>query len=117
MWTKYDTRIHSVTGVEVQGDRNVPPTRWWNHLWLLWFGWKTVVLFEVPQAIAEAGYQIGYWPSAGQPRINTTIYHHRFFQMRIGYENCRFFCMSGGKEIHFIVVERNDTRIKDIPLL
>ncbi|HLD61106.1 MAG TPA: hypothetical protein VJA27_03175, partial [Patescibacteria group bacterium] len=49
-------------GTPVAGDKSVPPTRWWNHVWLVFFGWKMIVTFRVPKEVAAKGYFVGFTP-------------------------------------------------------
>ena len=56
MWKKFETgRLYK--GCLVEGDATVPQTRWWNHLWLLWLGWKTAVVFEVK---TDKAFRVGF---------------------------------------------------------
>ena len=96
MWKKVNVNDGACTFV--QGDKNAPPTRWWNHWWLVLFGWKTIVTFRVPEEVAKAGYYVGYWAFKGPAMCKNERLHDEIFSMKIGHENCRFFIeiMHGG---------------------
>ena len=87
-----------IQGIKVSGDETAPPTRCWNHLYLLWFGWKHVVVFDVSEEDAQRGYKTGYVPFKGRPMINSVVRHARRFRMRIGHEDCTFCAISADSE-------------------
>lgn len=59
-------------GYHVEGDTTVDQTRWWNHLWLVWFGWKTVAVFE---AKTDKAFRVGYQDKWGKVYINTKLHN------------------------------------------
>lgn len=119
MTTMWDTYNRPVVGVMVEGDKNSPPTRWWNHLYLAVFGWKVVTVFEVSAKDAERGYSVGYLPIDGKGKVEIKLNYDRFFRMRNGHEDCTFFAINEkGEEVHIEVVGRTTIRTGDqgIPL-
>ncbi len=117
MWTPF---IGNVKGILVEGDKAAPPTRWWNQLYLVFWGWKTVTVFEVPGIAMERGYRVGYVPSKGVAMIESKVNHDRYFRMKNGHEDCTFFAvMPDHKEVPLVVVLRTnieDTAIVPAPL-
>ncbi|MBI2038240.1 MAG: hypothetical protein HYT15_04970 [Candidatus Magasanikbacteria bacterium] len=86
-WKKVD-RVDK--GITITGNHGVPPTRWWNHWWLALFGWKTIVTFSLPDEVATSGYRVGFTTKDGKSWCKRTIAHDKFFSMKIGYEDCKF---------------------------
>ena len=116
MWKEV---LFKYRGVRVEGDKKVPPTRWWNYHLLLWWGWKTVAVLQVSPEDAKRGYQIGFRASNGEAKIMEQSVFHRRFRMRIGREDCTFFALKDGQEIPLSLVARvkkNDPQYVDVPL-
>ncbi len=117
MWTEY---LGKVTGVRVEGDKTVSPTRWWNHLWLVLVGWKVVTVFEVSAEDAEQGYRIGYIAFDGKTMVESTVHHDRRFRMKNGHEDCSFFAVTiNGREVPLTIITRtvkNDATHQGAPL-
>ena len=104
MWYRYREKVQ---GTAVFGDPMVPATKWWNHLVLLFFRWKTVVVFEVGLAAAKAGYRVGYLPVNGKAMIKDAGNFDQRFRMRIGRETCTFFAIAAdGAEVPIRIVVR-----------
>ncbi|MDD5726509.1 MAG: hypothetical protein PHC53_03845 [Patescibacteria group bacterium] len=89
-WVKFSSGFR---GQLVKGDKNAPPTKWWNYHWLLWFGWKCVAVFRVSDEVAEKGYHVGFKPQTGEAEIHLALCHSRTFKMAIGHEDCVFFAI------------------------
>lgn len=117
-WKNFTGRVE---GVQVHGDKEVKPTRWWRHLFLALWGWKTVAVFEVedPHAAAD-GYRIGYLPFRGPAKLQERVLVDRCFKMKVGHEDCTFFALNrSGKEIALRVIartERSNQTYSDVPL-
>ena len=101
-WKKIHTsRRNPIKGTLAAGDPSQPPTRWWNHLWLLWFSWEHIV-FGVQEEAANGGYRVGY-KAGGVAMVYGKVFHDTRFRVRIGHEDCKFFALDAkGKEIHGI---------------
>jgi hypothetical protein len=98
MWKKSD--LSDVRGVAIVGDLEVPPTTWWNSLWLKFFIWKTAAVFMVVPADAKRGYRLGYKAIAGKCLLQTMVLHDEVIAVRIGRENRTFFAVGlDGREI------------------
>lgn len=69
MWEKFEIGT-SCKGCLVEGDTTVSPTRWWNHLWLLRWGWRTAVVFEVK---TDKVFRVGFRNKWGKAYINTKL--------------------------------------------
>ncbi|EKD33120.1 MAG: hypothetical protein ACD_76C00090G0001 [uncultured bacterium] len=88
-------RVCQTEGTLVAGERSAPPTHWWNYLYLAFFGWKTIVTLCVPDSVAQNGYFVGFTTMDGASWVKTeAIQHDKFFSMRIGHEDTRFFVMT-----------------------
>jgi hypothetical protein len=117
-WKTFSGRVE---GVHVHGDKDVKPTRWWRHLFLALWGWKTVAVFEVedPHAATD-GYRIGFVPFNGPAKLRERVCVDRCFRMKIGREDCTFFAVDrSGKEIALRVIartDRNNPTYTDVPL-
>ncbi|MBU0540081.1 hypothetical protein KKF59_03225 [Patescibacteria group bacterium] len=106
-WKKYEGQ--ELYGTPVEGDKNASPTKWWNHLWLVLNGWKTVAVFRVSQEATERGYRVGYVPFDGSAVVNSVVNYHREFRMRVGHEDCVFFAvMTDGREAPLKLMARAD---------
>jgi len=112
MWQRYDKQVKGCT---VEGDPAVPATRWWNHLWLLWWGWKTVAVFEV--YTTDQQFLVGYRDQWGLAMINTSPLNAGQspdatwkgwprFNVLVGREGCTFFVVDmNGNELPLRCVE------------
>ena len=109
-----------IRGSLIMGDDSASPTKWWNHLWLALWGWKTVVVFQVPREAIERGYRVGYRPFDGKTMLEETINYDRQFRMKVGREDCVFFAvMKNGLEATLTLVARadvSDVRYQSAPL-
>lgn len=118
MWKRYEKG--TAQGTHVQGDASTPPTRWWNHWYLALWGWKIVTVFEVSADDAAQGYQVGYLPFDGDPKVEGKLNHSRRFRMKNGHEDCTFFAVTiDGQEVPLTVIARTDiqdTKYHDAPL-
>jgi len=86
-------------GIIVPGDKTVPPTRWWNHLWLLLWGWKCYAFFSV-RYVPSDGYFVGFRDFTEKTMIQSVKQTSPEFRVRIGYEDCEFFAINAkGKPI------------------
>ncbi len=114
-WQKFNPTTPP-KGVIVKGDPDAPPTRWYNHLWLVLFGWKTQALFVVHTD--DKPFRIGFRNHKGDQYLNSTVFsgrrlhevtflpdgtpkfHWPAFRAKIGHEACTFFAIGlDGKEI------------------
>ncbi|OGN16737.1 MAG: hypothetical protein A3C88_00005 [Candidatus Yanofskybacteria bacterium RIFCSPHIGHO2_02_FULL_50_12] len=91
-WKPYEG-ILKPRGIREEGDPRVPKTRWWNHWYLVWRGWKVVVLFRVPEEWTRRGYFIGFIPFQGPPQYLDQRIHDEEFAVKIGRESCTFFAI------------------------
>ncbi len=105
MWNRHQGEVR---GIRVEGDKLVSPTKWWNHLYLALWGWKTVTVFEVSDEDARRGYRLGYLPFDGKAMVESKVNHDRQFRMKNGYEDCTFFAFApaDGKEVALNVIAR-----------
>jgi hypothetical protein len=117
-WKKYVGP--EVRSTLVMGDEGSPPTRWWNHLWLALWGWKTTVVFQVQREAVERGYRVGYRSFDGNSMIEDVVNFDRQFRVKIGHEDCAFFAiMKNGLETPLSLVARtdvSDARHQTVPL-
>jgi len=115
-WVKFDaSQIH---GTRAKGDKTVPPTRWWNHLYLLLFRWRKVTVYLVPEEYTS--YRVGYKPETGPARILEEPLNSRRFAVRNGFEDCVFFAIDrDGHEIILLELEqtRDDCLSSNTPLI
>jgi len=89
----------SAKGVHIPGDKSVPETKWWNHLWLLWSGWKTVAVLR-STADPAIGWKIGFRDFRGNQQIRDEFIHDECVRVKLGREDCTFFALSAsGEEI------------------
>ena len=88
-----------LSGVKVEGDKAMPPTRWWNHLYLLLWGWRTVVVFSVPDEVARAGYFIGFTDFRNRSKRETKPCHDPTFILKVGHEDSTVFIRPFGPHI------------------
>lgn len=97
-----------VRGLYVRGDASVPPTRWWNHLWLLFFIWKKVTVLR--PAVHLGSYRVGYVPFKGRSMVLDKPLNLSKFAVRNGHEDCTFFAVAdNGNEVELVVVEQTTT--------
>ena len=118
-WQKFKGEVK---GTRVEGDPAARPTRWWNWWYLAWWGWGTVVVFQIKYKIySSKGYRVGYKPSKGATRVKNVILQNRRFRMRIGHEACTFFAFNQKwKEIPLRLVARTtiwDAKYQKVPLI
>jgi len=109
---------YKVKGIRVIGDPSVPPTRWWNHLYLRLFVWKQVSIFRVPEG--SRLYVVGYRPQNGLALMTTDYYGDSLFAVRSGREDCTFFAIgSDGAELKLTLVKQTTILQMDgsIPLI
>ena len=100
-----------IRGTLIMGDDSAPPTKWWNHLWLALWGWKTVVVFQVPREAIERGYRVGYRPFDGKTMLEEKPNYDKSFRMKVGREDCVFFAvMKTDSEATLTLVVRTDKR-------
>jgi hypothetical protein len=106
-WNVYDKKVN---GVRLQGDQTMPPTRWWNHLFLLWFRWSLWSVCEVPEGAGP--YQIGYVPFQGPARLRSEPINTRRFAVRHGREDCTFFVLAcnDGRELPINIITRSSVK-------
>ena len=106
-------------GKLARGVSTYPPTRWWNHLFLLKFVWKQVTVFQVPKGTRR--YRVGYRPFKGPARILEELQDSALFAVRNGHEDCHFFALDPhGSEIKleaFEISTVKSARERDIPVL
>src|SRR5512147_3006079 len=93
-WRTYSGRVD---GLLLLGDPKMPPTTWWNALFVRLY-WDQVSILEVPDDIRD--YRVGYIPQFGPTKYLTTVQHAPRFAVRHGREDCRFFAvMLDGTEL------------------
>jgi len=98
VWKKFDPS--AIKGTKMPGDRDVPPTTWWNVLWLKFFVWKSVATFKVVSQDAKRGYRLGYKAHDGTCRLLSKVLHDDEIAVRMGREDCTFFAIDAdGQEI------------------
>lgn len=69
MWQRFDAG-RSMQGCLVEGDTTVPPTTWWNRLWLALFVWDTVAVLE---AATDKAFRVGFRNKRGDAYITTKL--------------------------------------------
>jgi hypothetical protein len=115
----------SAKGLMVEGDKTVAKTNVFTHLFLLLWGWKTVVVFQdaTPNQLGLAcGFKVGYRDFKGRSNLGQETVKANGFRMKIGYEDCAFFAVTSDtlQEIPLKVTLRttkNDANWNDFPLL
>jgi len=108
LWRRYSGRVD---GLLLKGDPKVPPTTWWNALFVRLY-WNEVTILEVPDDIRD--YRVGYIPFAGPTKYLTTVLHSPRFAVRHGRENCKFFAiMLDGTELPLKLATR--TTVDELP--
>lgn len=117
-WERHTKRVE---GVLVPGDPSVPPTRWWNRIFLALWRWKTVAVFRFVDPLdAGNGYSVGFVPSQGPAMTEPRVSYDTRFRMKVGHEPCRFFAINlGGNEVRIALVAIttiNDQTYADVPL-
>ena len=85
---KYSGRVD---GLLLAGDKNVPPTKWWNHAWLRFRVWKMVSVLCVP--IGVQAYRVGYIQESGEPMYGKRVLTVPWFAVRHRYEDRKFFAV------------------------
>lgn len=114
-WKKFQTKFF---GYEIDGDTSMPETRWWNHLWLLWFGWRVAAVMEVS---TDTPYRVGFRDFRGKTMLCDTIMTSKRFRAMIGHEPCHFFAIDEqGYEIELVEITRvpkTDVRYGMVPLI
>lgn len=118
MWKKFSKEIKN--GELVKGDKTAPPTRWWNILWLLFFGWKKQAVLN--NVMLGRACRVGYRDFHGKTMLNSEFTYERRFRVRIGHEDCTFFGIDAdGKETVLVADEglydKDDPRIQNLPLV
>lgn len=116
-WDIFD---RPVTGVLVDGDKNISATKWFNLRWMWAFGWKKVVILKVvDEALAKRGYHVGFRAIDGTTKICRTLNDTRKFKVLLGHEDVVFFAVDvRGNEIEIMVEEtlpRNSSLHMGIP--
>lgn len=96
-WMKLSGSLPEGAGEKIPGDKDVAPTRWWNHPFLAFFRWKTAVVFPVRE-IPENGYYVGFKDVFGNVMISMYPLKARKFAMKMGYEDCTFFVLSNPRD-------------------
>ncbi len=108
MWRSFSGKVR---GIRLAGDPTVPPTRWWNHLYLLHFVWKETSILEVIDM--DQPFYVGYIDSNGKTMYKAKLLDGRFSVLH-GHEACRFFAVRpDGTELDVNVVTR--TTIDRVP--
>ncbi|MFA5129638.1 MAG: hypothetical protein WC477_01815 [Patescibacteria group bacterium] len=89
-WKKM--KSETIQGVPIQGDPNVPRTRWWNAWILRQFFWKKIVIFQIRERNFSGEYHVGF-------RVGKRMEYRikpltsRLFGMRLGRENVTIFAL------------------------
>lgn len=107
-WEKLDAMPEGVVGTLVAGDPEAPPTRWWNHWYLLFRGWKTIVTFGVNvESVDNWPYRVGYKDFNGNVMLCDHEHSAPRFTALIGREGCRFFALNeDGHEVPLRLLQR-----------
>ena len=119
-WSVFAEDPAKVGGILLKGDPKVPATRWWNHLYLLWWVWKDVSVIEIANAGYKPPYSIGYIPFSGKAKVWSEEFRGRRFAVRHGREDCTFFVLDCyGFPAELRVIERTtlDRLDDEIPLI
>lgn len=98
-------------GILVEGDSTMPRTRWWNHAYLVLFGWKLGTVLEIKER--SQPFRVGYKSQDGPARISPDECHpdDRVFAVRNGHEDCVFFAVGrDGRELPLCVVRKAPLR-------
>lgn len=115
MWRVYDGKVE---GIRLEGDPKVPATRWWNHLYLLFFVWKEITILTAPRGAAP--FRVGYIDAFGGKKCRAHPVYSREFAVRHGRESCTFFAvLHDGTEVPLGIVERTtlDKKPPNVPLI
>lgn len=98
-WKKCDGNF---VGINVEGDPSMPHTKWWNILWLLFFGWQKVVVMRVNTAHT---YHVGYRDFRGKTMLCDERMWKNYFRAKVGREDCTFFAVNEhGREVNLEVL-------------
>lgn len=107
-WVKM-SGLEKATTKKVQGDKTVMQTKWWNYWYLILFGWRAAVMFEIHE-VPPGGFYVGYRDSWGRVYIREQPVEDRRFAMLVGHEDCEFFALDmpvpAGDNLEFIQVSR-----------
>lgn len=97
-------RSHTYKGHRIEGDPNMPKTRWWNRYFLRKLVWKKLVVFKVPEGSI---YTVGYRDFLGELQIiEWRPLDDPFFAVLVGHEDSVFIALGiDGKEIQLSVKE------------
>lgn len=108
----------NVRGQMVEGDESMPHTRWWNHLWLLFFWWRQVVVIE---ALTTKLYRVGFRDFRGKMMLCDQKMTSLRFRAKIGREPCLFFAIDEqDHEVELEVITRvhkKNMRYADVPMI
>jgi hypothetical protein len=114
-WKKFSTEF---AGISVEGDPSVPKTHWWNILWLLFFGWRQVVVLR---AVTLHSFRVGFRDHNGKTMLCSRELVCTRFRVKIGHESCHFFAIDNkNREVKLEEVARvrkNDMRYKHTPMI
>jgi hypothetical protein len=88
-WKNHESQSN---GVLAPGDPTVPPSTHWLHiLYLRFFVWKKITVFEVPRIDALVGYRFGYRAADGTTKLKTKLLNNEQLGSFNGREDCTFF--------------------------
>jgi hypothetical protein len=110
-WKKFPSAL-AMHGTLVRGDQHAPPTKWWNILWLILFGWTKVAVLRVETVPAE-GWYIGFRDFAGKQQMRMVPIMQNEIRMRIGREDCTFFATT--KDVTEIPLQCISVQEKFVP--
>ncbi len=90
-----------IIGTQVQGDKSVMPTRWWNQAFLWLASWRNVVVFKVPEGINR--YRVGRKLEDGTAFVYEEPFDTRRIAIRRRHEGQTAFAITpDGREIALI---------------
>lgn len=116
----WKTYSGAARGITIDGDENASPTRWYNHLFQLLWGWRLVAVLEVaddPHRLLHLGFR----DHKGKAMVMTSPLPSRAFRVRVGHEGCDFFLVDGDGMEHvlrqIIRTTKDDPKYDEYPLL
>ena len=87
-WKRFLGKIENP--ITIVGDPSTPATKWYNHWWLILFGWKTTIQITVADKYYTTGWKIGFRDFNGRCWIGQrTLYSA--VRVKVGRENCEWF--------------------------
>ena len=112
-WVKLKKDYDKNLAVTSIGDNGCPPTRWWNHWWLVLRGvWIWAIVIEVEPS-SNQHLMVGYAPSSGSPMMRPIPPTATKVAFRVGHEPCSFFAFnSEGQQVPVKLVHQHIPIVK-----